>query len=133
MEEIAEFDEYQNFNSSLQTTDITSVAKSKNFSDSDPSVLTDHDKFKCSFINCKLDYFEDECVECREIGEENKFFCFQHKDHCNHYSLSTIEESEKSLNSNSTTSVGKENQQFIFNLLKCITEVRCNLYLPIFI
>jgi len=139
--EIEEIDEYQNamqrteeddeyFNSSSSITESSLQSTNK----SDSALIIFNDKFKCCFKNCKNDYFDEECEECKNHGEENKLFCLDHKDHSYHL--------EKNKNSNEeidfvvknktddnedldiSLCIGNANQQYIFNLLKCITEVR---------
>ena len=76
--EIQDIDEYQNtmqrteeddeyFNSSLSVTE-SSLTKSTNKS------------AESALINCKKDYLDDECEECKNHGEENNLFCLEHKD-----------------------------------------------------
>ena len=137
MQRTEEDDEY--FNSSLSVTEssLTKSTTNNNKSDSALVVVFNDNKFKCCFGNCKKDYFDDECEECKNHGEENNFFCLEHKDHFVHHKKSITlllnDEIDMVAKNNPDDNnedldislcVGNANQQYIFNLLKCITEVR---------
>lgn len=92
-----ESDEYQNamqrteddeeyFNSTSSITESSSAAKLTTSHQQSDTTTTQqaYNHFKCSFKNCKSDYFDDECTECKERGNEINFYCLTHSDHSYH-------------------------------------------------
>ena len=141
-----EFDEYQ---VDIQQTD---VAQDDEYINSSSEMGKTYSSFKCAYEDCNDNYFDEECVECREIGYENKCFCLLHQSHHVHHTKNVDEDDKKSnlnddiidenknLEDNVGLIVGNANQLYIYNLLKCITQVshlfvrrktKCNIFFPL--
>ena len=90
--------------------------------------------FKCSYEQCDKDFHGEECNECNEIGIKNQCFCLQHQSHDFHnQSKAEIRENNKrdgedesfdNAGDNNSPN-NDENQRYIYNQLRCITEVSC--------
>jgi len=81
-------------------------------------------RFKCSFKDCEEHYNDEECMECKDNGQPDKCFCLKHSAHDTHKSL---EENIRIIQKKKTTKNLKQrtlNTIYVFNLLKCIVEVR---------
>jgi hypothetical protein len=87
--------------------------------------------FKCSYQACQENYFDDACEECKDNGSPNRCFCAAHKSHSLFHAdeeiitvlNNTSDEAENNNADDGSLIIGNANQLYIYNLLRCITEV----------
>jgi len=93
-----------------------------------PSLL-EINHFRCSYLGCDQNFYDEECDECQRVGQPNQCFCILHKNHLDHYVAVQVDKNEnkKNIEIEDTDVIlmsGNANQLYIYNLLKCVTEVR---------
>ena len=147
MEEIDEFqeqlqislskdedNEYSLVNSSFTTKEednenssLTDHILKTDDDDNDVSLLEVINRFRCSYLGCDQNFFDEECDECQQLGRHSQCFCVLHKNHLDHYIAVKDKKENKDIeieDNDVTLLNGNANQLYIYNLLKCVTEVR---------